>query len=209
MKTIDGSRSRSSSSLEELRPARRAEGRPGSPGTPCPPVWLAPLDDRRVAWSNRRPSWDARPSLNIGTRVVWRVSRRWTAKWLRKVIGLLRSTTTSVGPRTERSQSPSSPALATVAERQTNMTSGGAQHQHLLPDATPVGVLQVVDLVEDDHAQALEERGAGKQHVAQHLGRHDHDGGFGAQGRVAGEQAHRVRSRRSRRALRTSGWTAL
>ncbi len=58
----------------------------------------------------------------------------------------------------------------------------------LLPDrpAHPVG--QVVHLVHDDEAEAGEGLGAGVQHVAQHLGRHDDDGRLAVDGVVTGEQ---------------------
>ena len=66
---------------------------------------------------------------------------------------------------------------------------GRGEDEHLLPDAAAVGVLNEVDLVEDDGVQALEQVRAGQQHVAQHLGRHHDHGRPRAQGGVAGQEA--------------------
>ena len=66
------------------------------------------------------------------------------------------------------------------------------EDEDLFPDAAPVRVLEVVDLVEDDRAQAVQQVGAGEEHVAQHLRRHDDDRGVRAYGDVAGQQADRV-----------------
>ena len=82
---------------------------------------------------------------------------------------------------------------------------GRAQDEDLLPDPAPVGVLNEVDLVEHHRVQALEEIGAGQQHVAQHLGGHDDDRRPGAQGGVAGEQPDVLLPVGRRPAPRTSG----
>jgi hypothetical protein len=58
----------------------------------------------------------------------------------------------------------------------------------LLPHRAPVGVLQVVDLVEDDVAQVVQGARPCIDHVAEHLGRHHHDGCVTVDGVVAGEQ---------------------
>ncbi len=63
---------------------------------------------------------------------------------------------------------------------------------HLLPDGTAVGVLEEVDLVEDDEAEVAEVPGAAVDHVAQDLGRHHHDRGVAVDHVVAGEQPDRL-----------------
>jgi len=63
-----------------------------------------------------------------------------------------------------------------------------ATGRDLLPHAAPVPVLNEVDLVEHDRVEPLQQVRAGQQHVAQDLGRHDHDRRSGAQGRVAGQE---------------------
>ena len=62
----------------------------------------------------------------------------------------------------------------------------------LLPDraAEPVG--EVVHLVHHDVAEPGQRRGAGVEHVAQHLGGHHHDRRLAVDGVVAGEQADAV-----------------
>ncbi len=65
---------------------------------------------------------------------------------------------------------------------------GWRQDEDLLPHAAPVPVLNEVDLVEHDRVEPLQQVRAGQQHVAQDLGRHDHDRRSGAQGRVAGQE---------------------
>jgi hypothetical protein len=58
----------------------------------------------------------------------------------------------------------------------------------LLPHRAPVGVLEVVHLVEDDVLQPPQGRRRGVDHVAQDLGGHHHRGGLAVDGVVAGEQ---------------------
>ena len=60
---------------------------------------------------------------------------------------------------------------------------------HLFPHRAAGRVLEVVHLVEDRVAQALEGRRTGVDHVAQHFGRHDHDRRVAVDRVVAGEQA--------------------
>ena len=67
---------------------------------------------------------------------------------------------------------------------------GRGQDQYLLPDRTPVGILEVVDLVEDDHGQIVEERGTGEDHVAEDLGGHHHHRRPGLMGHIPGQQPH-------------------
>jgi hypothetical protein len=62
--------------------------------------------------------------------------------------------------------------------------------QHLLPHSSPIRVLQVVDLVQDHELQALEGSALLVQHVAEHLGGHDDEGGLRIDGVVAGQQPH-------------------
>ena len=69
---------------------------------------------------------------------------------------------------------------------------GRGEHQHLLPHRAPVGILEVVDLVEDDHGQIVEQRRPGEDHVAEDLGGHHHHRGLGLMGHVSGEQTHPV-----------------
>ena len=66
--------------------------------------------------------------------------------------------------------------------------------QDLLPHPAPVGVLEVVHLVHHDRHEAVERVAALVQHVAQHLGRHDHHRGVPVDRVVPGEQAHLRRS---------------
>ena len=66
---------------------------------------------------------------------------------------------------------------------------GRRQDEHLLPYTAPIGILDEVHLIEDDRVQPGQEVRAGQEHVAQDLGRHDHHGGVGPDGGVAGEQA--------------------
>ena len=69
---------------------------------------------------------DCAPCEMSGPSIVVGSLRSWTEKWCRRVIGRRTSTTTSTGPLIERSHAPSSFALLTVADRQTNVTLGGA-----------------------------------------------------------------------------------
>ena len=130
----------------------------------------AVVGEQRAAARSRRPRAGGRRSGAAG---------RWAAA---------RSTITAVSPRTECSQPPSSPGVVHGRREADEADLGRGQDEHLLPDATAVGVLDEVHLVEDDGVQTLEQVGAGQEHVAQHLGGHDDDGRPGAQGRVAGEQ---------------------
>ena len=67
---------------------------------------------------------------------------------------------------------------------------GRAEDQDLLPHPAAIGILNEVDLVEYHRVQALEEIGAGQQHVAEHLGGHDDHRRTGTQRGVAGQQPH-------------------
>ena len=60
----------------------------------------------------------------------------------------------------------------------------------LLPDRAPVGVLQVVHLVEDHHVQVVEGGRPRIEHVAEHLGGHHHNGRVAVDCGVTGEQSH-------------------
>ena len=82
--------------------------------------------------------------------------------------------------------------LLSVAHR------GGEAHEarrlwgvddHFLPHRAPVGVLQVVDFVEDHIAKVAQRVGARVDHVAQDLGRHHDDRRVAVDRVVAGEQA--------------------
>ncbi len=115
--------------------------------------------------------------------------RRTTARWLCSVIGRSFSTMMAVGPRTSANHSPMKFALPIVAERATKRTAGGREDDDLLPDPAAKRVLEVVDFVEDDEAERLQLVRLGEQHVAQHLGRHDHDLGAGIDRHVAGEES--------------------
>ena len=64
------------------------------------------------------------------------------------------------------------------------------QDQHLFPDTTSKGILEKVDLVEHDQTERGELFRFGQQHVAQHFGRHDHDGCRAVDRRVAGEKPY-------------------
>ena len=61
---------------------------------------------------------------------------------------------------------------------------GGRHHEDLLPDPAAVGILDEVDLVEDDGVQPLEEVRARQEHVAQDLGGHHDHGGTRLHGRI-------------------------
>ena len=74
----------------------------------------------------------------------------------------------------------------------------------LLPHGTPVGVLEVVHLVEHHEPQPVERPRARVDHVAQDLGGHHHHRGVAVDGVVAGQQTDAVRPWRRRRS-RTSG----
>jgi hypothetical protein len=92
-----------------------------------------------------------------------------------------------VGPRTVCTQSDTSSALETVADRHTRVTS---MDDDLLPHRAPIAVLEVVHLVEHDRPEGVERRRPGVDHVAQHLGGHHDDRCVAVDGVVAGEQAH-------------------
>jgi len=64
----------------------------------------------------------------------------------------------------------------------------GQQDDDLLPHPAPEAVGEVVNLVHDDVAEALESPRPGIQHVAEYLGRHDDNGGLTTDGGVPGEQ---------------------
>ncbi len=53
-----------------------------------------------------------------------------------------------------------------------------SEHYHFFPNRTSERVLEVVDLVQDDEPEAVEQWGAGEEHIAQHFGRHDHHRSF-------------------------------
>ena len=84
------------------------------------------------------------------------------------------------------------PELGGVVDRRRQAHKGELgwrEHEYLLPHASPVGVLEVVHLVQDDRGEAAQEVRAGEQHVAQHFGGHDHHWGVGPLGGVPGEQS--------------------
>ena len=60
------------------------------------------------------------------------------------------------------------------------------------PRGAPVGVLEIVDLVENDPPQPAERRRPGVQHVAQDFGGHDHHRSVGVDGVVPGQQPNVV-----------------
>ena len=62
----------------------------------------------------------------------------------------------------------------------------------LLPHGAAQAVGEVVHLVHHHEPQPQQGAGAGVDHVAQHLGRHDNDGRLGVDGGVPSEQPHRV-----------------
>ena len=62
----------------------------------------------------------------------------------------------------------------------------------LLPHRSAQAIGQVVHLVHHHEAETLEQGRAGVQHVAQHLGGHDHDVGIGPDRGVTGQQADPV-----------------
>jgi hypothetical protein len=62
--------------------------------------------------------------------------------------------------------------------------------EHLFPYSAAVGVLKVMDLVQDHGLEPLERGAALVQHVPQDLGGHDHDGRIGVDRVVSGEQSH-------------------
>ena len=161
---------------------RRPRGRPRIPG------W------RRVLESRAAASGLGRPSTRVGR--SRRPLRRLVAEQV-QVVELDRPAVLDDGvgrrPRTVRIQSANSSALDTVADRQTRSTLGRGLDDDLLPDRAPVGVLEVVDLVEDHVAQALEAGRPGVDHVAQHLGGHDDDRGVAVDGVVPGQQPDRLR----------------
>jgi len=119
MKTMAGSidaSSRASISSVRRGTARRSDR--------IPPGRAAALATRR---SRSRPAGSGLPWRSTGTSSTCRVPRSASATWLTSSTGRARSTTTSVGPRTEAIQAPSCSALDTVADRQTKLTPGGAR----------------------------------------------------------------------------------
>ena len=73
--------------------------------------------------------------------------------------------------------------------RQTHQSHRSRQmDDDLLPHGTPVGVLQVVHLVEDHPAETVESARSGVDHVAEHLGGHHHDRRIAVDRGVAGEE---------------------
>ena len=64
------------------------------------------------------------------------------------------------------------------------------EHENLLPHRAPIGILEIVDLVEDHHGQTFEQRRPGEDHVAEDFGGHHHHGRPGLVGHVPGQQAH-------------------
>ncbi len=153
--------------------------RPGRP-------WRA----RRHAWSMRSPSPAGFPLCsNSGRRSVSVVLAPVNGEVMTQVD---RSVTFDDhrGVTADRAE-PATQLLRIVDRRgQAHETHlGRAQDEHLLPDTAAVGILDEVDLVEDDRVKALEEIRAGQQHVTEHLGRHDHHGRPRSQRGVSGEQA--------------------
>ncbi len=133
-----------------------------------------PWKERRTAWSIFTPSLPGFPLTSRGISKVSLSSRRWAAKWCRSTIGRCRSTMTSVVPRTERSQAPSSFGVVYRGGQADEADLGWREDQDLFPHPAAVGVLYEVDLVEDHRVQPGQEVRAGQQHVAQHLGGHHH-----------------------------------
>ena len=68
----------------------------------------------------------------------------------------------------------------------------GQVDDDLFPHRAAGAVRQVVHLVEHDVAEVAQRRRAGVEHVAQHLGGHDHDRRVAVDAVVAGQQAHGV-----------------
>ena len=68
----------------------------------------------------------------------------------------------------------------------------GQVHDDLFPHRSPVGVLEVVDLVEHHVVELVQPLGAGVEHVAQHFGGHDDDRSVGGDDVVAGHQTDGV-----------------
>ncbi len=68
----------------------------------------------------------------------------------------------------------------------------GKMDDDLLPDRAAETVGEVMDLVEYDEPQRVERGRMLVEHVAQYLGRHDDDVGFGVDGRVARQQPDAV-----------------
>ena len=67
---------------------------------------------------------------------------------------------------------------------------GGQVDDDLLPHRPAEAVSQVVDLVHDHEAQPVQVTRARVEHVAQHLGGHDHHVRVGVDGGVTGQQPH-------------------
>ena len=114
-----------------------------------------------------------------------------TKYMLSRRTGRFVSTTAVVGPRTVPIQSESSSALLTVADRHTSWTCWREVDDHLLPDRSAIGVLEEVHLVEHDDGQIVEIAPA-VDHVAQHFGRHHHDGGIAVDRVVTGQETDTV-----------------
>lgn len=73
-----------------------------------------------------------------------------------------------------------------------DLDRAGQVDDDLLPHGAAEAVGEVVHLVHDDESQRVEGRGAGVDHVAQDLGRHDDDRGLAVDRDVTGEQADAV-----------------
>ena len=69
----------------------------------------------------------------------------------------------------------------------------GQVDDHFLPHRPAETVGEIVHLVKNHVTQGVKRHGMLVEHVAQDLGGHDHDVGFGVDGRVAGKQADSVR----------------
>ena len=190
MKTMAGSMSRwsSSSTISVRGAARNGQARPPAPATASGPS--RPCRARRTAWSMRRPSPPgspvrraagaaaASPRPRAGARRSGGAGR-WAAA---------RSTITAVSPAHRAQPAPELVGVVHGGRQADEADLGRGQDEDLLPHAAAVRVLDEVDLVEDDGVQALEQVGAGQEHVAQDLGRHDDDRRPRAHGRVAGQQ---------------------
>ena len=75
-----------------------------------------------------------------------------------------------------------------VADRATKRTAGRGQDEDLLPDPAAKGILEIVNLVEHHESERRQLIGLGEEHVAQHLGRHDHDRCAAVDRRVARQE---------------------
>ena len=106
--------------------------------------------------------------------------------------GRCSSTTTDVSPRTVWIQPPNSSALLTVADKLTSAHLVGQVQDDFLPHRTPHPVGEEMHLVHHHIRKSLQRRRIRVEHVAQHLGGHDHHRGVGIHRHVAGEQADPV-----------------